>query len=93
VPEDIQHVENRRAWIKHLGSISRAQAEMLAHGLAHEHSKRILELRGLLKNTPLMRSPDREIARDPIGSKLSAEGKPGSEAPNLRNGRRPSCAS
>jgi hypothetical protein len=49
VPRDIQHVENRRAWVKCFGSVSRLEAETLAHGLAYEHGKRILALRGIGK--------------------------------------------
>ena len=51
VPRDIQHLENRRAWVKCLGNVSRAEAETLAHGLAYEHGKRILALRASRNRT------------------------------------------
>ena len=47
VPKDIQHIENKSAWVKCLGNVSRAEAETLAHALAHEHGTRILALRAL----------------------------------------------
>jgi hypothetical protein len=62
VPRDIQHLENRRAWVRCLGNVSRAEAEMLAHALAYVHSKRVLGLRELLTTTPLMRSLGGESA-------------------------------
>lgn len=46
VPKDLQPIEKKQAWVKYLGSVSRAEAETLAHALAHEHGKRILALRG-----------------------------------------------
>jgi integrase len=45
VPGDIQKLEKRRTWVKCLGNVSRAEAEILAHGLAYEHGRRILALR------------------------------------------------
>lgn len=47
VPEDLRSIENKSAWVRCLGSVSRLEAETLAHGLAYEHGKRILALRAL----------------------------------------------
>lgn len=52
IPEDLRHIEKKSAWVKCLGSVSRLEAETLAHGLAYEHGKRILALRGLAKSDP-----------------------------------------
>jgi len=54
VPKDIQPIEKRSAWVKCLGSVSRAEAEMLAHALAYEHAKRMLTLRALAKGEPVL---------------------------------------
>ena len=46
VPRDLQSVEKRAPWVKYLGPVSRPVAETMAHRLAYEHGRRILELRG-----------------------------------------------
>ncbi len=46
VPKDLQSIEGKQAWVKYLGPVSRAVAETMAHGLAFEHGRRILALRG-----------------------------------------------
>ena len=45
VPKDLQPVEQKKAWVKYLGAVSRPVAETMAHALAHEHGKRILAFR------------------------------------------------
>jgi hypothetical protein len=80
VPRDIQHIENRRAWVRCLGNVSRAEAEMLAHALAHEHSKRILALRALSKGQP-------ETPTMTLPTHMDSE--PTAASPSLRHGRRP----
>ena len=92
VPKDIQHLENRRAWVKCLGNVSRAEAETLAHALAHEHGKRILVLRGLASGAP--ETPPTEFADGqnsaPSGTLPTCpNAEPVPETPNLRDGRRP----
>lgn len=48
IPKDLQPLEkNKQAWVKYLGPVSRTEAATLAHGLAHEHGKRIFVLRAL----------------------------------------------
>lgn len=51
VPKDLRHIEKKSAWVKCLGSVSRFEAETL-DGLAYEHGKRILALRGVAKGAP-----------------------------------------
>ena len=46
VPKDLQPIEQKQAWVKYLGPVSRAVAETMAHALAYEHGRRILALRG-----------------------------------------------
>jgi len=93
VPQDIQHLENRRAWVKCLGSVSRGEAEMLAHLLAYEHAKRILALRALAKGEPLIlptiRAEERQNATPTVTLPVSAKDEPTAPPPNLRDGRRP----
>ena len=66
VPKDIQHLEGRPYWIKYLGD---------AHGLAHEHAKRILVLRVLAKGEPQLHSiiPSHEGQASAPSLKLRAE--------------------
>ena len=52
VPKDLRHLENKSAWVKCLGNVSRMEAETLAHGLAYEHGKRILAFRALKRGDP-----------------------------------------
>jgi len=95
VPKDIQHLENKRTWVKCLGNVSRAEAETLAHALAHEHGKRILALRGLAKSEPetLPTIRDGGNVTPTTTRPVCADGEPnkcaGAEVPDLRNGRRP----
>ena len=92
VPEDIQHVENRRAWVKCLGSVSRLEAETLAHGLAHEHGKRILTLRAVGRGEPLILPlvrPEPQNGAPFTAPPMCANGEPSAVARNLRDGRRP----
>ena len=46
IPKDLQPIEQKQAWVKYLGPVSRPVAETMAHGLAYEHGLRILALRG-----------------------------------------------
>ena len=50
IPKDLQPVEQKKAWVKYLGPVSRPVAETMAHALAHEHGKRILAFRGQVSN-------------------------------------------
>ena len=81
-------IENSRAWVKCLGNVSRVEAEMLAHGLAYEHGKRILALRALAKGEPhTADTRSREAAERHIELALPKD-EP-APSPNLRDGRRP----
>ncbi len=56
IPKDLQAIEQKQAWVKYLGPVSRAEAETLAHALAHQHGRRILDLRGspIVQSTPTL---------------------------------------
>ena len=59
VPKDLQPVEQKKAWVKYLGAVSRPVAETMAHALAHEHGKSWLsETRylGVNSHEPLLQS-------------------------------------
>ena len=87
VPEDIQHLENRRAWVKCLGSVSRLEAETLAHVLAYEHGKRILALRAFAKGEPLIlptiRAEGRQNGTPTVALPVSANDEATAHAPEL----------
>ncbi len=92
VPKDLRHIEKKSAWVKCLGSVSRLEAETLAHGLAYQHGKRILAVRGLARGEPqpLPTTPSEEQQTGTPRTTLPtfADG-PFSEPLRLRNGGRP----
>lgn len=72
VPKDLQPLEKRKAWVKYLGPVSRAVAETLAHALAHEHGRRILEVRGY----PSVATPSEVMRAAATASRVSRERDP-----------------
>ena len=52
IPKDLQAVEQKQAWVKYLGPVSRPVAETMVHALAHEHGRRILTFRGSPSSQP-----------------------------------------
>ena len=81
IPKDLQAAEQKQAWVKYLGPVSRAEAETLAHALAHEHGKRILTLRGSWSVQPGLfeRSDSSEHAAEPTVAATATSG--GAPAP------------
>jgi hypothetical protein len=88
VPEDLRYIENKSAWVKCLGNVSRAEPETLAHGLAYEHGRRILALRAL---NPGRSPPPRSVligSRDSLGlasAPIVRCTRPGLPAPSLED--------
>ncbi len=88
VPKDIRPIEKKSVWVKCLGSVSRLEAETLAHGLAYEHGKRILAFRGLARGEPKSRPTMRLTVTPPPSVDNDVE--PSAPEPiKLRDGGRP----
>ena len=72
IPKDLQAVEQKKAWVKYLGAVSRAEAETLAHALAHEHGRRILTFRGSPSSQPRVSKLAGRIAMEAVAVPISA---------------------